>query len=62
MFQTIKRLYAKTGDVTIVENAVKKGWITEAQAAEILGENAAQPGGGETVESPGEEEKPVWTA
>lgn len=31
MFETIKRLYGKTGSA-----AVKKGWITEAQAEEIL--------------------------
>jgi len=36
MFETIKRLYKKTGNKSVVENAVKKGWITEAQAAEIL--------------------------
>lgn len=38
MFETIKRLYAKTGNKTLVENAVKKGWITEAQYTEITGE------------------------
>ena len=54
MFQTIKRLYAKTDDVTVVENAVKKGWITEAQAAEIIGVAEEPPAD--------EEEKPVWTA
>lgn len=36
MFETIKRLYAKTGNKTLVENAVKKGWITQDEAAEIL--------------------------
>lgn len=39
MYNTIKRLYAKTGDGTVVENAVKKGWITREQADEILGKN-----------------------
>lgn len=39
MFETIKRLYAKTGNVTLVENAVKKGWITEEQFNEITGED-----------------------
>lgn len=38
MFETIKRLYAKTGDKTLVANAVKKGWITEEQYEEIIGE------------------------
>ena len=39
MFETIKRLYAKTGNVELVENAVKKGWITEEQFKEITGNN-----------------------
>ena len=39
MFETIKRLYAKTGDETLVANAVKKGWITEEQYEEITGED-----------------------
>ena len=38
MFGTIKRLYAKTKDITLVINAVKKGWITEAQYKLITGE------------------------
>ena len=38
MFETIKRLYVKTGNKTIVKNAVKKEWITEAQYKEITGE------------------------
>ena len=37
MFETIKRLYAKTGDKTLVANAVKKSWITEEQYNEITG-------------------------
>ena len=41
MFETIKRLYAKTGDKTIVANAVKKGWVTEAQYKEITVEEYA---------------------
>lgn len=36
MFETIKRLYGKTGRESVVQNAVKKGWITQAQAQEIL--------------------------
>ena len=39
MFETIKRLYAKTGNVELVENAVKKGWVTETQYKEITGED-----------------------
>ena len=38
MYATIKRLYTKTGDKSLVENAVKKGWITEEQYTEITGE------------------------
>ena len=38
MFETIKRLYAKTGNKTLVEKSVKKGWITEEQGKEIVGE------------------------
>jgi hypothetical protein len=37
MFETIKRIYKNTGNKSIVTNAVKKGWITEAQKKEILG-------------------------
>lgn len=39
MFETIKRLYAKTNNDTLVSNAVKKGWITEAQYKEITGKD-----------------------
>lgn len=38
MFNTIKRLYAKNKDKTIVANAVKKGWITTDQYEDITGE------------------------
>lgn len=38
MFETIKRLYAKTGSETVVSNAVKKGWITSEQYQAITGE------------------------
>ena len=41
MFETIKRLYAKTGNDAVVANAVKKGWITEEQYAEITGKEYA---------------------
>lgn len=36
MFETIKRLYKKTGNAEVVEKAVTKGWITEEQRTEIL--------------------------
>ena len=44
MYATIKRLYAKTGDKSVVRKAVvrgqrlKEGWITAAQYTEITGE------------------------
>ena len=41
MFETIKRLYTKTGNVTLVENAVKKDWITKEQYKEITGKEYA---------------------
>lgn len=37
MYETIKRIYAKTGDEAYVANAVKKGWITKEQYKEITG-------------------------
>lgn len=36
MFETIKRLYGKTGNVEVVEKAVKKGWITLEEKTRIL--------------------------
>ena len=38
MFETIKRLYAKTGNADVVARAVKKGWITEDEGKRIVGE------------------------
>lgn len=38
MFATMNRLYNKTKDKTLVANAVKRGWITTEQYAEITGE------------------------
>lgn len=38
MYNTIKRLYTKTGDKTLVANAVGKGWITAEDYAKITGE------------------------
>lgn len=37
MFETIKRLYIKTSNESIVANAVIKGWITNEQYTEIVG-------------------------
>ena len=39
MFETIKRLYGKTGSKALVKNAVKKGWISTEQYKEITGED-----------------------
>ena len=39
MFETIKRLYAKTGNIVLVGNAVKKGWITPEEYLLITGED-----------------------
>lgn len=36
MFETIKRLYIKTGNPAVVTNAVAKGWITQEEADLIL--------------------------
>lgn len=38
MYNTIKRLYEKTGDKAVVKNAVIKDWITPKQYEEITGE------------------------
>ena len=37
MYNTILRLYQKTGNEAVVNNAVLKGWITEEDARTILG-------------------------
>jgi len=36
MYETIKRLYAKTGNSLVVTNAFAKGWITQEEADSIL--------------------------
>ena len=36
MFETIRRLYKKTGSPEVVEKAMAKGWITKEQQAVIL--------------------------
>ena len=38
MYRTIERLYSKTKNKLVVENAVKKGWITPADYEIIVGE------------------------
>lgn len=38
MFEAVRRLYIKTGDKTLVENAVKRGFITDDEAKLILEE------------------------
>ena len=38
MYRTIKRIYENNGDKSIVTKAYEKGWITESQMKEILGE------------------------
>ena len=42
MFATIKRLYEKTGDASLVEKALGRGWITAAQRNALL--TAAEDG------------------
>lgn len=36
MYETIKRIYLKTGNREAVEKAQEKGWITAEQAQTIL--------------------------
>ena len=38
MYETIKRLYARTGNTAVVVKAGKKGWITEDEGKRIVGE------------------------
>lgn len=38
MFETMKRIYKKTKDVSLLEKAVKKEWITEEEKKEIMTE------------------------
>lgn len=44
MYTTIKRIYANTKNVSVVEKAVEKGWITQAEAESILGTITAPVG------------------
>ena len=39
-YETIKRLYAKTKNKSVVEKALAKGWITEEEKNAILAEEA----------------------
>lgn len=39
MFETIKRLYIKTGNPEVVTRALVKGWISQDEADQILGGN-----------------------
>jgi len=36
MFETIRRLFVKTGNPAVVTGAVSKGWITQEEADTIL--------------------------
>lgn len=38
MFESLKRIYEKTGAINYLENAIKKGWITEEEKAKIIAE------------------------
>ena len=40
MYETIKRLYAKTKNKFVAEKALAKGWITEEEKNAILAEEA----------------------
>lgn len=44
MYETIKRIYLKTGNKDAVERALEKGWITADQAKALLGMEAAPEG------------------
>lgn len=36
MYESLKRLYIATRNETLLTNAVKKGWIAQAQKEEIM--------------------------
>lgn len=36
MYAALKRIYANTKNATYLTNAVKKGWITEAEKEQII--------------------------
>ena len=37
MFETIKRIYNKTGNIEVIKKAVEKNWITSEHYYEITG-------------------------
>lgn len=37
MYITLERIYRKTKSAVLLENAVAKGWITEAEKQQIIG-------------------------
>lgn len=43
MFESVKRLYEKTKNKTIVKNAVIKGWLTSEEYKTITGEDYVTP-------------------
>lgn len=42
-FATVKKYYPKYWNITMVKNAVVKGWITEDEFKEITGEDYTAP-------------------
>ena len=47
MFETIVRLYKKTGNTEVVEKAAAKGWISQEEKTTILaGQSSGQEGDG----------------
>lgn len=44
MYETIKRIYAKTGNQDVVYKAVERGWISVREGESIMGMTAAPEG------------------
>lgn len=40
MYESVRRLYQRTGNVALVTAAVNKGWLTPEQGAQIMAEGA----------------------
>lgn len=38
MYITLERIYAKTKNATLLDNAIAKGWITEDEKQKIIAE------------------------
>lgn len=56
MYETLKRIYKKTGDKKAMRRAYKKGWLTKEQYKKITGEDYDNPEPKvEVVEVPAEE-------